>query len=124
MSALFSNGDAKIAAMYGVGCNTDDLWKEVMVPVSGLAGWMNDSIHAGTYVPGECDVIISDRNRLTVRLCHESDIHVLTTESATIRECVERWLHLGYRVMARNDSSTAREDWREVHTVADALDLQ
>lgn len=82
-------------------------------------GWINRSIQTGVFVPGECDILILDRNRLTVQLCHEADIHVQTTDPGVVREPVERWLRMGYRLMLTDDVSAVRKSWREIRSLAE-----
>ena len=115
--------DPDLGLMYGVGCHiqADELWKEVRIPRSSLPDWINRSIQAGIYRPGESDLFICDGERVTVRLCHESDIHIETADPTLVRQCVDRWLRRMYRVMRSDGESPAQRNWREIQSVAEAV---
>jgi hypothetical protein len=107
--------------MYSVGCAIDDNQrdKEISIPAAKLGKWISDSIERGIYTPGECDIIINDRGRLSARLCHESDIHIETVNPAVIAECVTRWLEMGHPIHRK--SLTAGKGWKSVWSVGDAI---
>jgi hypothetical protein len=107
--------------MYGVGCNAenDQLWKQFDIPAISLPEWIERSIREGIYQPGECDIIIVDRDRLTAHLCHEADIHIETKESVIVQDCADRWLNLGYRLLRTDATSPSCKNWREVRSVAE-----
>lgn len=116
-----NGGSDHIVVMYSVGCEIDDIQrdKEFSIPTARLSNWISDSIEQGIYTPGECDIVIYDRDRLRVRLCHESDIHIETVSPAIIGECVARWLELGHRI--RRKRLTAGKGWQSVWSVEDAI---
>ena len=110
-----------IETMYGVGCQTDNsqLWQRFRIRNAQLQDWISASQGRGIYTPGECDVIVYDGDRLRVHLCHESDIHIETTDASIIRDCVSRWLGLGHRIQRKRES--AGKGWKEVWSVDEAL---
>lgn len=120
-SMVRHDGAQQIGVMYGVGCRTDDdvLWRESKIRSADLDAWIADSILSGVYSPGDCDLFIFDHDRLTVRLCHESDIHIETTELRIISECTIRWLAKGFRILRKHPSSC--NDWKQVKCLEDAI---
>ena len=105
--------------MYGWGCETVALWKESTIPAASLMVWIDNSIRRGIYTPGRCDIFISQGQRLKLTLCHESDMHVETTDPDIVVECVSRWLEKGYRVHRKR--VTAGQGWKDVCSVDEAL---
>jgi len=114
-------GSQQIGVMYGLACRAEDgaLWTESKIEAPLLDEWIADSIRRGIYSPGECDLFIFDGERLTVQLCHESDIHVETTEVQIIRDCTARWLERRFRVVSKPLSTG--NDWKEVGCIEDVV---
>ena len=122
LCAVVRGGGAdRIGVMYGVGCRVENagLWTELKIQISHLDEWIADSSRRGIYSPGRCDLFIFDGDRLEVLLCHESDIHVTTSEVQIIRDCATRWLEKGFRVLSKRLS--AGNNWNEVRCIEDAI---
>jgi len=118
--SLVANGKSTlIGVMYGVGCRIDQLWQEFKIPTTKLEEWISDGIFRGIYTPGSSDIYISDGDRLKVRLCHESDIHIHTINPAVVSQCVTRWLEMGYRI--HRGRVSGGKGWKEVWSVEDAI---
>jgi hypothetical protein len=113
----------RIGVMYGVGCRIEwgELWgeKKIQIQTAYLDEWIADSIRRGVYSPGDSDLFIFDHDRLTVRLCHESDIHVDSAEPELNRKCTTRWIEKGFRVQRKRFS--AGKGWKDVWCVDDVL---
>ncbi len=119
-SLFIESGSAVVSVEYGLKCNTDALWQPKEIANTELCDWISRSIQDGVYEPGRSDIFIKDRGRLKVRLCHESDIHVVTDIAVTIQECASRWLAKGYRILRSDTVPPERGSWREVHSIQDA----
>jgi hypothetical protein len=120
-STVRDGGSQQVGVMYGVGCRTEanELWAESKIQTGDLDAWIADSIRRGVYSPGCCDLFIFDGNRLIVHLCHESDVHIETTDPEIIRNCTSRWLGNGIRVLGKRTSTD--KDWKPVRCIQDAI---
>lgn len=113
---------SKSGSRTGGACNADidTLYEPNEVAAANLSGWILSSIESGIYEPGRSDLLIEDRERLKVLLCHEADIHITTNTKAIIEQCASRWLAQGYRMLRSNEVPAKLGSWREVHSVDDA----
>ena len=120
--SLFVNSCFKVSVMYGVACNVDNdrLWAPFDVVTATLPEWIERSIQDGIYEPGNSDIFILDKNRLTVRLCHEADIHIETSFASIVQMCAHRWLGKRYRLLRSETVPSSSNSWREVHSVEEA----
>ena len=80
--------DSILIATYGWGCRLhDDLcYQPMRVGVGWLDRFITESIKQFIFVPGDSDMTITAPDgRLSVKFCHESDIHVSGTDSELVR---------------------------------------
>ena len=120
--SLFLNSSSKVSVMYGVACKTDNdrLWVPFDIVTATLPEWIERSIQDGVYEPGNSDIFIFDKDRLTVRLCHEADIHIETSFASIIQMCAHRWLVKRYRLLRSEIVPPSSNSWREIHSVEEA----
>jgi hypothetical protein len=120
--SLFMNSSATVSVMYGVGCNAenDRLWVPFDIVTATLPEWIERSIRDGIYGPGNSDIFIFDKDRLTARLCHEADIHIETSFASIIQTCAHRWLGKGYRLVRSEVVPPSSDSWREIQSEAQA----
>ena len=93
-SILRRHGIEDIVACFGVGssANIDELWQLHELHVSELLEFARTSADRGLFRPGNSDLIVNVPDNSTVlTFCHESDIHVESTNDALIAEFVQRW---------------------------------
>lgn len=118
---LFADGGAaQVSVMFGVACETDQLWSPLEIPTLTLSDWIQQTIREGIYYPGKSDLYIYDSDRLSVHLCHEADIHLHTQSAAIVQKCATRWLGKRYRLLRNDEIAPSRSRWREIQSVEDA----
>jgi len=86
-SVLAEMGFAECNVMYGWDCDLpiDDLWQDRIIKVSELHSFVALSIERGIFRPGASDLFVSSLDgALSIRACHESDIHLGSTSEATL----------------------------------------
>ena len=87
-SILTDLGLAECKVMYGWDCDLpiDDLWQDQVLKVTDLPASVTSSMERGIFKPGASDLFIESHDgSLSVRACHESDIHLASSsESALI----------------------------------------
>ncbi len=117
------NSSSTVGVMYGVGCNAenDHLWVPFDIVTATLPGWIEQSIQDGTYEPGNSDIFVFDKDRLTARLCHEADIHIETSFAPIIQRCAHRWLGKGYRLLRSDIVPPSSNSWREIQSEEEAV---
>jgi hypothetical protein len=96
---LRSAGVEEAIVVFGWGSklSADQLWGENRVRVDDLPAFVQSGADAGTFVPGAADLIIRDSAQiLEFRLCHESDIHLVTDDEAILDRTTQRWAERGY----------------------------
>ena len=72
-------GEAEVVACYGFGCelHIDLLWKQMRVHTNWAERFIHDSLKQGIVVPcgSDFEITVPD-NRLSIKFCHECDIHL------------------------------------------------
>ena len=84
---LASLGFSECKVMYGWDCDLpiDDLWQYQHLKVVDLPAFVASSIEGGIFKPGASDLIIeSPDGSLSVRACHESDIHLVSSSESAL----------------------------------------
>ena len=120
--SLFADDGSQVEVMYGCACNTDDnlLWTPREIAAATLPEWIERSMREGIYEPGESDIFIFDKDRLTAHLCHEGDIHLRTSGAAIVEKCASRWLGRGYRLLRSSEVPPTPQSWREIRSIDEA----
>jgi hypothetical protein len=98
---LLSNGVEEIVIEYGWGSNLpqDQLWNTIPLRTDDLSSFIDSSTRAGIFSPGSADLIIQDSLRtITFRLCHESDIHLVTEVPAILDSTISHWTKRGFSI--------------------------
>jgi hypothetical protein len=113
----------EIPFIYGWACNADDdrLWIPCDIVTATPPEWIERSMREGIYEPGESDMFISDKDRLTAHLCHEGDIHIKTPVAAIVEKCALRWLGNGHRLLRSTEVPPSPRSWREIRSVDEAI---
>lgn len=78
-SLLSGLGLTECKVMYGWQCDlpAGDLWEFQRVPIVELSAFVVSSMVRGVFTPGASDLIInSPDDSLSIKACHESDIHL------------------------------------------------
>jgi hypothetical protein len=94
---LIALGTEKVVVSYGWGSGIhEDLWYLPMqVKIAHLRLFLADSISQRIYLPGDSDLLIEDEpNTWSVRLCHESDIHLESDREDVVDYFVQAWADL------------------------------
>jgi hypothetical protein len=84
---------------FGSGCKLEpnQLWQEIDVGLIDLVAFVQDSIEKGIFSPGRADLVLQDRDgSFECVFCHESDIHLMSDDSAIITGATTRWMDKGY----------------------------
>jgi hypothetical protein len=122
--ALFADGGAAhVSVMFGVACKVDhdQLWSPFDIGTPILVEWIERMIRDGVYRPADSDLYIDEGERLSIRLCHEADIHVRTQSASIVKTCASRWLEKRYRLLRNDQVPVSRSTWREVQSIEDAI---
>jgi hypothetical protein len=100
VSGLFvREGFRHLMVECGWGCkwDSDQLWKANFVDANDLPTFVGALINDGIFTPGKADLFIRDEDqRLTLKFCHESDIHLSTNSGPILEHIVSSWLRKGY----------------------------
>lgn len=121
--SLFADaGSAQVSVMFGWACKAqpDQLWRSKEIVCASLSDWIAAAIQDGIFEPGRSDLSI-ESDGLTVLLCHEADIHVMTQSASVIATCSARWLRKGFRLLRSDQVPPERTSWRDIRTVEEAI---
>ena len=97
----------RVEVAYGWGCNLDidELWKPVEVSTDEVERFVRDGQASGAFQAGEGDLLIeSSTPEFSIRLCHESDIHVATTDENLYEAFRAAWTASGTPFIERTGS--------------------
>ena len=87
-------GIRTVEVEYGWGCRLPEeaLWQRMPVSLDSLAGVLAGAIESGIFHPGSSDLsIVNSEEMFDIRICHESDIHVRTTNSRLTEHLLQMW---------------------------------
>lgn len=90
LSRLLADLPTPLTIMYGIGCNVPDeeLWRPAPFEASSLESLITESERQSRYVLGEGDLIIQSAST-RLRLCHESDVHLIAASPSTLEMFLE-----------------------------------
>lgn len=91
-------GKRELIVSYGWGCDLDmdDLYQELLLPLSGLREWIIQAAVSGIFTLGEGTLHIRSQDKeIEVELCHEADIHLMTDNPELAQEVVAGWAARG-----------------------------
>ncbi len=92
-------GIEQVVACFGIGskANIDELWKPHEIHISELLEFAQTGIDRGLFCPAESDLFVTvPDNSTELKFCHESDIHLDSTNDALIGEFAQRWKAQGF----------------------------
>jgi hypothetical protein len=121
-SLFLEAGAPQVSVVYGVGCNTDhiELWSPLYIPATELLRWIAQAAQRGIYKAGRFDIFIDAGDQLTVRLCHEGDIHVSARSASIFEKFASRWVDKEYRLLRNDVLPPGRASWREINSIEEA----
>lgn len=80
--------------------DSDELWKQFEVPASDLSTFITVRVKKNALSLGSGDLFIGDRERtILFKLCHESDIHLMTENKAFLEQVEHLWTAKGFRTL-------------------------
>lgn len=97
---LRRHGIDLVVAYFGIGsaADIDELWIPHEFRVSVLLDFVQDGIERGRFEPGESDLFVKTPDGSTeLHFCHESDIHLESTNEALVEEVARRWETQGFQ---------------------------
>jgi len=95
---LQPEGIVNVSAYWGWDCNLDTelLWKPEIIPVSKFQDFINSGISQEIYSMNQSDVFLEDVDQnFRFKFCHESDIHLETTDKKLFEFMKENWKEHG-----------------------------
>ena len=96
---LSRHGVQQLVAFIGIGSSAtiDEMWKPHELETAQLSEFAQRSTARDLFRPGESDLFVETKDQSTKLLfCHESDIHVETTNASLVEEVTERWKRQGF----------------------------
>ena len=108
---LLSMGIRTVEVEYGWGCRLPEeaLWQRIPVALDSLIGVLAEAIDSGIFSPGSSDLsIVNSEELFNILICHESDIHLRTTNSRLTECLLKLWRLEGVTLAVR----TGEGEWK------------
>ena len=101
---------------YGWGCNlpTDQLWQTIQMDLSHLREFIEMSRKNRILDLGASDLHVSDLDRRwNFKLCHESDLHFVSSNRQILEDVATMWDRMGFAVkISLYTAVQAPREWR------------
>lgn len=95
IAALFKKLPVQdLVVWYGFGCDCefDEQYQEIKFKTDDLLGFLSETIAQGVYLPGDADLFIESRPPgIQFLLCHESGVHLETSDERVADHFRARW---------------------------------
>jgi len=103
---------------YGWGCNlpTDQLWQTTLIDFSDLQNFIESARKSGIFKLGASDPHVSDLDgRWSFTLCHESDLHFVSSDRQLIEQIAAMWNSSGFNVQVSPYATVqGHRKWRKI----------
>jgi len=106
----------QVNVVYGYACNLpiDELWQAMQMDLSHLKDFIAKSRKDEILALGASDLHVNDlEKRWSFKICHESDLHFVTSDRMLLEQVAALWSHRGFTVhVSPYTAVQAPREWR------------